>query len=115
MQAWVLFKETEADGFIKDNYDLLHTQGLDYLLDDIQWVYKQKEEMIRLYHGSTVAVRKLPLDPVVRMPTLAKDSIPRAIWSRQCVGRISNRNERKPGEQWSASMNLTRRYWTVLI
>ena len=36
MRAWVLFKETRADEYIISNYDLLHTQGMDYMLDDIQ-------------------------------------------------------------------------------
>ena len=36
MQAWVLFKETGANEYVIDNYDLLHTQGVDYILDDIQ-------------------------------------------------------------------------------
>lgn len=36
MRAWVLFKETGADEYIIDNYDLLHTQGMEYILDDIQ-------------------------------------------------------------------------------
>lgn len=36
MQAWVLFKESGADEYIIGNYDLLHTQGVDYILDDIQ-------------------------------------------------------------------------------
>lgn len=36
MRAWVTFKETGADEYIIDNYDLLHTQGLEYVLDDIQ-------------------------------------------------------------------------------
>ena len=36
MRAWVLFKETGADEYVKDNYDLLHTQGMEYVLDDIQ-------------------------------------------------------------------------------
>lgn len=36
MQAWVLFKVTGADEYIIDNYDLLHTQGIDYILDDLQ-------------------------------------------------------------------------------
>lgn len=36
MRAWVLFKETGADEYIIDNYDLLHTQGMEYVLDDIQ-------------------------------------------------------------------------------
>ena len=36
MQAWVLFKETGADEYVIDNYDLLHTQGIEYVLDDIQ-------------------------------------------------------------------------------
>lgn len=36
MQAWLTFKETSADKYVIDNYDLLHTQGMDYILDDIQ-------------------------------------------------------------------------------
>lgn len=36
MRAWVLFKESGADDYVLGNYDLLHTQGLDYVLDDIQ-------------------------------------------------------------------------------
>ena len=36
MRAWVIFKESGADGYVIDNYDLLHTQGLEYVLDDIQ-------------------------------------------------------------------------------
>lgn len=36
MRAWVLFKETGADEYVIDNYDLLHTQGIDYVLYDIQ-------------------------------------------------------------------------------
>lgn len=36
MRAWVIFKESSADKYVIDNYDLLHTQGLEYVLDDIQ-------------------------------------------------------------------------------
>ena len=36
MRTWVIFKESGADEYVIDNYDLLHTQGLDYVLDDIQ-------------------------------------------------------------------------------
>ena len=36
MQAWVCFKETGADDFVVNNFDLLHTQGMDYILDEIQ-------------------------------------------------------------------------------
>lgn len=36
ISAWVLFKESRADDYVIDNYDLLHTQGLEYILDDIQ-------------------------------------------------------------------------------
>ena len=36
MCAWVIFKESGADEYIIDNYDLLHTQGIEYVLDDIQ-------------------------------------------------------------------------------
>ena len=35
MRAWVLFKESGVDEYVIDNYDLLHTQGLEYVLDDI--------------------------------------------------------------------------------
>lgn len=36
IRAWSLFKETGADNYIVRNYDLLHTQGTEYILDDIQ-------------------------------------------------------------------------------
>ena len=36
MRAWVIFKESGANEYVIDNYDLLHTQGLEYVLDDIQ-------------------------------------------------------------------------------
>lgn len=36
MRAWVIFKESGADEYVIDNYDLLHTQGLEYVLDDVQ-------------------------------------------------------------------------------
>jgi len=36
MRAWVIFKESGADEYVIDNYDLLHTQGIEYVLDDIQ-------------------------------------------------------------------------------
>lgn len=36
MQAWVCFKETGTDDFVVNNFDLLHTQGMDYILDEIQ-------------------------------------------------------------------------------
>lgn len=36
MQAWVRFKEMRADDYVIENYDLLHTQGIDYILDDIE-------------------------------------------------------------------------------
>ena len=36
MRAWVLFKESGAGEYIIRNYDLLHTQGMEYVLDDIQ-------------------------------------------------------------------------------
>jgi hypothetical protein len=36
MRTWIMFKESGADCYIIDNYDLLHTQGLEYVMDDIQ-------------------------------------------------------------------------------
>lgn len=36
MHAWAVFKESGADNYVIDNFDLLHTQGLEYVLDDIR-------------------------------------------------------------------------------
>lgn len=36
LRAWMLFKESGADEYVIDNYDLLHTQGMEYVLDGIQ-------------------------------------------------------------------------------
>ena len=36
IRAWVIFKESGADEYVINNYDLLHTQGVEYVLDDIQ-------------------------------------------------------------------------------
>lgn len=36
LQALALFKEYGADDFLLDNYDLLHTQGTGYVVDEIQ-------------------------------------------------------------------------------
>lgn len=44
MRTWVLFKETGADDYIIDNYDLLHTQGMDYVLDDIKHLINRRKK-----------------------------------------------------------------------
>lgn len=44
MQAWVCFKETGADDFVVNNFDLLHTQGMDYILDEIQRFIDKRRE-----------------------------------------------------------------------
>ena len=36
LQALALFKEYEADEFLLKNYDLLHTQGTGYVIDEVQ-------------------------------------------------------------------------------
>lgn len=36
MQALALFKEYDADEFLLEHYDLLHTQGTGYVLDEVQ-------------------------------------------------------------------------------
>lgn len=36
LQALALFKEYEADEFLLNHYDLLHTQGTGYVLDEVQ-------------------------------------------------------------------------------
>lgn len=44
MRAWVTFKESGADEYVIDNYDLLHTQGLEYVLDDIQRLINRRKK-----------------------------------------------------------------------
>lgn len=44
MRAWVIFKESGADDYVIDNYDLLHTQGLEYVLDDIQHFINRRKK-----------------------------------------------------------------------
>lgn len=36
MQALALFKEYDADEFLLKHYDLLHTQGTGYVIDEVQ-------------------------------------------------------------------------------
>lgn len=36
LQALALFKEYEADEFLLNHYDLLHTQGTGYVIDEVQ-------------------------------------------------------------------------------
>ena len=44
MRTWILFKEYDADKYIIDNYDLLHTQGIEYVIDDIyRYIEKRKK------------------------------------------------------------------------
>ena len=43
LRAWLCFKESGVDEYLIDNYDLLHTQGIEYILDDIQrYINKRK-------------------------------------------------------------------------
>ena len=44
MRAWVLFKELGVDKYVIDNYDLLHTQGMEYVLDDIQHLINKRKK-----------------------------------------------------------------------
>ena len=36
IRTWALFKEWGVDEYLMENYDLLHTQGTEYVLEDIQ-------------------------------------------------------------------------------
>ena len=42
MRAWLLFKESGVDEYVIDNFDMLHTQGMEYVLDDIQRFVKKR-------------------------------------------------------------------------
>jgi len=43
MRAWVIFKESGADEYVTNNYDLLHTQGLEFILDDIERYIRRRK------------------------------------------------------------------------
>lgn len=44
IRVWALFKESGVDDYIINNYDLLHTQGTEYVMDDIQrFINKRKK------------------------------------------------------------------------
>ena len=44
LQALALFKEYDADDFLLKHYDLLHTQGTGYVLDEVQrFIDKRKK------------------------------------------------------------------------
>lgn len=42
LQAYALFKDNEVDEFLITHYDLLHTQGTGYLLDEIDRLIKKR-------------------------------------------------------------------------
>lgn len=45
LQALALFKEYDADDFLFDNYDLLHTQGTGYVIDEIdRFIQKRRRK-----------------------------------------------------------------------
>ena len=43
MRAWTAFKESGADRFIIKNYDLLHTQGMEYAVEEIHRLVNRKK------------------------------------------------------------------------
>ena len=44
IRTWVLFKDTGADKYIISNYDLLHTQGIEYIMDDIRRFIERRKK-----------------------------------------------------------------------
>ena len=45
LQAFALFKEYQVDEFLIDHFNLLHTQGTEYVLDEIQrFINKRKKK-----------------------------------------------------------------------
>lgn len=43
LQAFAIFKQYDVDEFLLDNYDLLHTQGTGYVLDEIDRFIKARK------------------------------------------------------------------------
>ena len=44
LQAWALFKVYGADEFLLNHYDLLHTQGTGYVLDEVQRLIDKRKK-----------------------------------------------------------------------
>ena len=45
LQAYAIFKEYNADEFLIDHYDLLHTQGTGYVLDELdRFMHRRKRK-----------------------------------------------------------------------
>lgn len=44
LQAWALFKENGIDEYIINNYDLLHTQGTEYIIDEIHRFIRRRRK-----------------------------------------------------------------------
>ena len=66
-----IFSEYGVLNYLKDYFDVLHTQNKQWLIDDIEeFIYKPKKEIrMKIYHGSTVIVEK----PEIRIPTRSLD------------------------------------------
>lgn len=45
LQAYALFREKDLLTFLKDNYDVLHTQGEEYILDEIKLYLKRRKKV----------------------------------------------------------------------
>lgn len=57
LQALAMLKRYGADDFLLDHYDLLHTQGTGYVIDEIDLLIKRRKRKIRLNQGLNVETR----------------------------------------------------------
>lgn len=57
LQALALLKRYCVDDFLLDHYDLLHTQGTGYVIDEIDLLIKRRKRKIRLNQGLNVETR----------------------------------------------------------
>lgn len=57
LQALALFKRYGADNFLLNHYDLLHTQGTEYVIDEIDRFIQRRKRKIKLNNGMNVETR----------------------------------------------------------
>lgn len=57
LQAMALLKRYGADDFLLGHYDLLHTQGTGYVIDEIDRFIQRRKRKIRLNNGIKVKTR----------------------------------------------------------
>lgn len=58
-----IFSKHHVYDFLKDTYEMLHTQDSEYIISSINTYIKKINSIMKLYHGSTVVVKHPFIEP----------------------------------------------------